>query len=105
MATTDRQLANEIGCPCGHGKVRVFLCEPDHPYVRPSQRWTEVRLECPHCQNNYEEIPDLSSNEWGPISIRHKTTGEKYEVYEGEEKGMEEVVKQLKAALEKENQS
>lgn len=51
---TERDIAHESPCSCGKGKYIIYVCSPDHPYVRNNQMSLEFRINCTYCESKYE---------------------------------------------------
>jgi len=56
MSTTDRIIVFEDECKCGEGKFIIERSEPDHAWVRPSQRKWNPKISCSNCNKKYQII-------------------------------------------------
>lgn len=54
MSTDYQSEIYDKPCPCGSGRVTVTEIEPDHAYVRPSQKYYSVQIDCSICSELYE---------------------------------------------------
>jgi hypothetical protein len=60
MSTIDSVICYDKPCPCGEGRLIITSNEPDHPYVRDSQKWYEIEVNCESCKKEFmcEQLDD-----------------------------------------------
>src|ERR1035437_7686768 len=53
---TERDVTLDISCLCGKGRIKRYLCGPDHAYAHEGQMWRENKIECSDCEAKYRIV-------------------------------------------------